>query len=328
MVGAIDIIIVEHPDGRILSSPWYVRFPKGRKRKVKNINVFVNDIEQLFTMKLDSTGLGIMEPSQLSEHNDTESEVGDNLFSESTQKISNPEEIDRKIFIPSYHDLLALRTHLHIGKNDVVFTVHRTLGDQSASSNIWLLNSQAKLIISDIDGTITKSDGGGHVLTKIGLDWIHPGIVSLYNQLVEHDFTVIYLSARPIDIINSTRKFLQEINQNDIKLPQGPVIVCPDGFFHSLKREVIDKEPDVFKIPTLETLAKLFTFDGTPFVIGFGNTETDVKSYSRVGVQRSRIFLFDKNSQVLDTYNHLIYHSITEFSLKVEEHLQRLKLLG
>jgi phosphatidate phosphatase LPIN len=54
------------------------------------------------------------------------------------------------------------------------------------------------MIISDIDGTVTKSDVMGHVGTVFGFDWTHPNIAVLFNKLVERGYSLLYLTSRPI----------------------------------------------------------------------------------------------------------------------------------
>lgn len=57
--GAVDIIVVEQPDGSYKSSPWYVRFGKFQgvlKTKEKVVGIRVNDVEADFHMHLDSKG--------------------------------------------------------------------------------------------------------------------------------------------------------------------------------------------------------------------------------------------------------------------------------
>ena len=53
----------------------------------------------------------------------------------------------------------------HKGQNKVTFTVDVGGGkSKSVACRLWLLDSDDKLVISDIDGTITKSDALGLVL--------------------------------------------------------------------------------------------------------------------------------------------------------------------
>lgn len=57
--GAVDIIVVEQPDGGFKSSPWYVRFGKFQgilKTREKVVSICVNGIEANFQMFLDHTG--------------------------------------------------------------------------------------------------------------------------------------------------------------------------------------------------------------------------------------------------------------------------------
>lgn len=57
--GAVDIIVVEQPDGSFKSSPWYVRFGKFQgvlKRNEKVVSLNVNGVDANFNMYLDHKG--------------------------------------------------------------------------------------------------------------------------------------------------------------------------------------------------------------------------------------------------------------------------------
>lgn len=57
--GAVDIIVVEQPDGSFKSSPWYVRFGKFQgvlKTREKVVSISVNGVEANFHMFLDHKG--------------------------------------------------------------------------------------------------------------------------------------------------------------------------------------------------------------------------------------------------------------------------------
>lgn len=41
-------------------------------------------------------------------------------------------------------------------------------------------------MISDIDGTITKSDVLGHVIPAIGGQWAHAGVAELYTRIAQN----------------------------------------------------------------------------------------------------------------------------------------------
>ena len=55
-----------------------------------------------------------------------------------------------------------------------------------------------RLVISDVDGTITKSDLLGHVLPRVGFDWSHPGINKLFSSIEKNGYHILFLSSRAI----------------------------------------------------------------------------------------------------------------------------------
>jgi len=58
------------------------------------------------------------------------------------------------------------------GQNKIAFSVQSKLqGTQILTSSIYLYDFRKKFVISDIDGTITKSDMLGHIMPRIGQDW-------------------------------------------------------------------------------------------------------------------------------------------------------------
>ncbi|XP_074068073.1 phosphatidate phosphatase LPIN3 isoform X2 [Macrotis lagotis] len=74
--------------------------------------------------------------------------------------------------------------NLKEGANDVIFSVTTQYqGTCCCHANIYLWNWFDKVVISDIDGTITKSDALGHILPQLGKDWTHHGIIKLYHKI-------------------------------------------------------------------------------------------------------------------------------------------------
>ena len=86
----------------------------------------------------------------------------------------------RKTMTPSSEQLHAL--HLRPGANTICFCVNSAWqGTQMLLCNIYLLSPTAKLVISDVDGTITKSDVLGQMLPRVGVDWSHLGVTALHQ---------------------------------------------------------------------------------------------------------------------------------------------------
>ena len=169
---------------------------------------------------------------------------------------------------------------------------------------MFLWDCDKPVVVSDIDGTITKSDALGHVFTLMGRDWTHLGVAKLYHDIAKNGYRLMYLTSRAIGQADITRDYLRGINQNNYQLPDGPVIMSPDRLIASLHREVILRKPEVFKMACLRDIARLFGDDPsqpghkTPFYAGFGNRITDALSYRSVNIPSSRIFTIDSNGEV------------------------------
>ena len=152
--------------------------------------------------------------------------------------------------------------------------------DDAEETEIWsmaglyVIPSDAKIIISDVDGTITKSDVIGQIMPLIGGDWSHEGIVDFFKSLVANGYYMIYLTARAMSMSVQTKGYLESVKQGDSMLPDGPLMLSPDRLFHSFKREVILKKPEVFKIAALRDLSNIFGKGAKPLFAGFGNRDT------------------------------------------------------
>ncbi|KND02493.1 phosphatidate phosphatase PAH1 [Spizellomyces punctatus DAOM BR117] len=185
--------------------------------------------------------------------------------------------------------------NLNKGANTITFSVNQ--GGASVSAKLFLYDYTCKIVISDIDGTITKSDALGHIFTMVGKDWTHLGIASLYTNIRKNGYHILYLTSRAIGQAGSTREYLAKVEQGGYQLPEGPVIMSPDRLFASFHREVILRKPEEFKMACLRDIKRLFG-DRTPFYAGFGNRITDALSYRSVDVPSSRIFTIDPAGDV------------------------------
>ncbi|KAF9480688.1 LNS2-domain-containing protein [Pholiota conissans] len=188
--------------------------------------------------------------------------------------------------------------NLKPGPNSITFSLSAS-GAIAATARIFVWDSADLVVISDIDGTITKSDGLGHVFAMIGRDWTHLGVAKLYTDIVKNGYKIMYLTSRAIGQADATRDYLKGIKQNNYQLPEGPVIMSPDRLMASLHREVIMRKPEVFKMACLRDIQRLFGESArNPFYAGFGNRITDALSYRSVNVPSARIFTIDSSGEV------------------------------
>ncbi|VDP65919.1 unnamed protein product [Echinostoma caproni] len=198
------------------------------------------------------------------------------------------------------HDL-----HLRFGVNEAVFSViTKYQGTCQCACFIYLWDSSTKLVISDIDGTITRSDWLGQLMPLVGYDWIHSSVVRLYDRIALNGYQFIYVSSRPIGQARSTRKFLHTVRQGDCHLPDGPIIVAPSSVFEAFHKEVIQRKADEFKIACLKEIKEAFKDDDAPqeeplpFIAGFGNRISDIKTYRAVGLKDTQIFTVNYKGRV------------------------------
>jgi phosphatidate phosphatase LPIN len=163
---------------------------------------------------------------------------------------------------------------------------------------MYLWTVDVPIVISDIDGTITKSDALGHLLNMVGRDWTHVGVAKLYSDIVANGYNMFYLTSRSVGQADTTRAYLNGIVQEGWKLPKGPVIMSPDRTIAALRREIYLRKPEVFKMACLRDILNLFPGRTNPFYAGFGNRFTDALSYRSVNIPSARIFTIDTNGKV------------------------------
>uniref|UniRef100_A0A6Q2XZ70 phosphatidate phosphatase n=1 Tax=Esox lucius TaxID=8010 RepID=A0A6Q2XZ70_ESOLU len=206
------------------------------------------------------------------------------------------------------------RLNLREGANTVMFSVTTQYqGTCRCEAAIYLWNWNDRVVISDIDGTITKSDALGHILPQLGKDWTHHGIARLYHKIHQNGYKFLYCSARAIGMADITKGYLQWVNDKGTVLPKGPVLLAPSSFFSALHREVVEKKPEVFKIACLTDIRDLFNPQRQPFYAAFGNRTNDAYAYKEVGVPDTKIFTVnpkgelvqEKNKGTKSSYTHL-----------------------
>ncbi|NWU21997.1 LPIN3 phosphatase, partial [Dyaphorophyia castanea] len=207
--------------------------------------------------------------------------------------------------LPTYKKSLRLsseqigKLNLQDGPNEVAFSVTTQYqGTCRCEATIYLWNWNEKVVISDIDGTITKSDALGQILPQLGKDWTHRGIVKLFHKIHLNGYKFLYCSARAIGMAHITKGYLKWVSEQGCGLPMGPMLLSPSSLLSAFHREVIEKKPEVFKVTCLTDIRKLFATK-CPFYAGFGNRPNDVYAYKQVGLPESRIFTVNPNGELI-----------------------------
>lgn len=202
---------------------------------------------------------------------------------------------------------------LKAGKNDVAFKIGGT--NRQLEGSIFLWDEDDMIIVSDVDGTITKSDVRGHLYSIVGMDWTHSGIACLYSRIVKNGYKILYLTSRPLGQSFLTKSYLKQVSQDSYTLPEGPVIHNPDGVLGAMYAEMVLKQPEKFKIECLLGVKQLFN-EKNPFLAGFGNRITDVMTYKAMKISDNRIYTINGVGMIQAEYSKSMvgtYHTINEF---------------
>lgn len=103
---------------------------------------------------------------------------------------------------------LQEKLNLREGSNEALFSVTTAYqGTTRCKCHIFLWNHDDKIVVSDIDGTITKSDVLGHLLPILGKDWAQSGVAQLFTKIKNNGYHFLYLSARAIGKNVSTLQY-------------------------------------------------------------------------------------------------------------------------
>ena len=328
--GAMDIVVIQSPEGFLNSTPFYVKFGKFKSIGTREglIEVKINHNPTGVLMKLTNCGKAIFcrdqgslfqsspkdhqeDPKNLCPLNHSNHQgypIEQNLTKHKKrtnsaenlvylQKEENFSDSDSLKVLQKYLEnqeieltaeelaLFSLKPGLNIISYEFISDPEITL-----NAKIYLWSFRSKLIISDIDGTVTKSDILGHLFYMIKKDWKTKGVVDLYMKLRKKGYQIIYLSARAMDQIDYTRQYLAWIVENEKHMPDGPVLLSPNGLFTSFAREITNSAHN-FKINSLKQILSLFPVYHYPFYAGFGNRKGDAIAYFNSGIDSKRIFI-------------------------------------
>ena len=77
---------------------------------------------------------------------------------------------------------------------------------------IYLYGQNQRLVVSDIDGTITTSNVRGFIFPQLGIDADHTDVVRLLDSIGDRGYTVMYLTARSMGLDQDTREYLFEVS--------------------------------------------------------------------------------------------------------------------
>ena len=223
--GASDVLVTQFPDGSMKSTSFCVRFGrlKVRSRGGKMIRLVCNSELTCVYMIIGTNGdcsfAGFVEPptdfSTIEQDPTTPIANQSDGFKSFSPATNTQKALSKSVEATPDNDILQ-RLKLKIGRNDVQYQVDSKMrGTQTLTSRVFLVKSTTKLVISDIDGTITKSNVKGQIAGFLGRDFTHDGIARFYSKLADEGHQFIYLTSRPITSNHGTRQYLDSIKQDE-----------------------------------------------------------------------------------------------------------------
>ena len=324
---AMDVIAIIRSDNTIASTPFYLKFGRFKLPRSSNtrVKLIVNDLETPVEMILSRSGKGYFVKQNNSSQTFDKTEDSKSFYSESDSEDQEDyqelegnasflyeEEVNKQ----SVNEDRAYRTgeelggghraylsnpelrslELKYGENTVKY-VTQGKKKKVVNGRIFLWYEEERIVVSDIDGTLTKSDVMGHFCYFIGKDWTRQGAATLYHSISQRNYKIVYLTARSINQTKSTSNLLQKMQQGSFNLPRGPIILNTCGMLKSLFGEISNTSIN-FKSSALISLLELFPLSINPFWSGFGNKTGDALAYLKVGIIQSRTFIFSKQKKI------------------------------
>jgi len=272
--GANDVVVVRRFDGSYASSRWEGQFGKlhspFQSREGEEVHLFVNNVPARQRMEIKG---------------------GSVIFKGSSENYMTSKEL--------------IELNLNPGLNRGKFIAKGL--DIVIRFSVFLYQEDDKLVITDIDGTISQSDVKGHIMPFFGWTAEHKKVVELFHKINDQGYKFIYLSARSFSQDGETKDYLFELLQDldGYSLPQGPVMLSPHPFISSLLTEVVKKNPHEEKAETILDIWR--AFDNTnmnnimdTIVTAYGNKETDVAAYVNAGIDKNKIYIVDSQGHLVN----------------------------
>lgn len=133
------------------------------------------------------------------------------------------------------------------------------------SAELYLYGEHDRLLVSDVDGTMTKNDIGGLIHNMKNADYLHDGYCELIQKVADNGYKIVWLTMRSMPLYSFSKKYIQAFTKT-----HGVLLTEPEEFFPAIKKEVL-KQTGNIKANMMRELRRLFPVSREPFVAGLGN---------------------------------------------------------
>ena len=138
----------------------------------------------------------------------------------------------------------------------------------------YLYPAGEKIVVSDIDGTLTTNDGEFDI--QLGDATYVPKMMGAADKLAQawdaKRYPIVYLTARPHTVRVESRGWLDALG-----FPTGPLITA-----------VTVEEASAYKTAWLRRMVNDF---GWTIVAAYGNATTDITAYENAGIPKAQTFI-------------------------------------
>jgi hypothetical protein len=182
-----------------------------------------------------------------------------------------------------------LPANLTVGLHEVRVVV---LGDGTqATATLWVLPVGTRLVITDVDGTLTSGDSElfEQMLHGTYVPEAYPGASALTRAHTERGHVVVYLTGRPYWLVNVTRGWLR-----DLGFATGPLHVA------DRHADILPTEEGVgaYKRAWLQGLLQA----GYVVDVAYGNATTDIFAYLGAGLPATSVWIIGKHAGAQGTH--------------------------
>ena len=117
--------------------------------------------------------------------------------------------------------------------------------------------------------------------------------MTLLDHISRLGYQVLYLTARSFTQYRKTAAYLSSLEEKDVHLPPGPLLLEVTSLLGSLPTAVVGNQGDG-KIAKLNRIRQLFPTN--PFYSAYGNADHDIAAYKAVDINPDMIFRMDEDS--------------------------------
>lgn len=153
----------------------------------------------------------------------------------------------------------------------------------SVTAALWVVDAGARLVIFDVDGTLTVGDSELFELLVNGkVPTQHDGAADVAQELARRGYQPVYMTARPYLLAGMTRDWLTRQG-----FPAGPLRTT-----HTLSESAPGADVERYKTEALRSLSA----GKLQLARAYGNAMSDVCAYAEAGVPASETFIIGPNA--------------------------------